>query len=93
MTFAERLEMLRKEAGLTRTETALLAGCSREIYGSWEGGRRTPSLRNIIGLSKALGVDYNKLIDDRYASVIDVGETLEEIIKEIREIKEDVQNG
>ena len=80
MTFGERLASLRKEAGLTRTETALLTGCSREVYGSWESDRRTPSLRNIIGLSKALDVDYNKLIDDRYTSVVDIETQLEEII-------------
>ena len=36
MKFHERLKMLRTENGLTRTETAMIIGCSREIYGSWK---------------------------------------------------------
>ena len=92
MDFAERLKMLRTEAGLTRTETAKLAGCSREIYQSWESGRRTPSLRNIQGLATAFDVDSNKLIGG-YPSVADIEERLSEIIEDPKKIKEDNENG
>ena len=87
MKFHERLKMLRTENGLTRTETAMIIGCSREIYGSWESGRRTPSLRHLKGMTKAFGVDYNKLLSDEYESVFDIADKLDEIIDDLKKLR------
>jgi len=79
--------MLRTANGLTRTEAAVLIGCSREIYGSWESGRRAPSFRHLKGMTKAFGVDYNKLISDEYESVMDIADKLDEIIEDLKKLR------
>lgn len=95
-TFGQRLKRLREEAGYTREETAKLSGMSRQLYYSYESGRRKPSLNKLQGLARALNIDYNELIDDEYINNRQVAEIIEQIISELEALlkqQTELQNG
>ncbi len=54
--FGEVLRHVRKARSLTQLELAHLSGCSNKLICLLEHGHRSPSLRNILDLSSALGV-------------------------------------
>lgn len=65
----ERIKESRMAKGLASSQLALNIGVSKQIITNWEKGRRTPTLDNVIKLSKELGssVNYLLCIDEQLA--------------------------
>ena len=60
--FGERIKMIRKLRGFTRSEFAKLLGVSRPLIAAYETGTREPSLKNLIALVQTLNIDTNWLL-------------------------------
>lgn len=60
---ADRLAVLRKEAGLLQTELAAKLGTSDRRVGEWERGQAQPQPRYLLTAAQALGVDALQLLD------------------------------
>jgi len=59
--FGERIRSLREQAGLSQETLAAKAGIHRTYLGGVERGERNISLRNIVRLAAALGVQAGDL--------------------------------
>lgn len=64
MKLAERLIDLRKERKLSQLELAELMDISRQAVSRWEVGEATPSIENLLFLSRLYGVSLEYLISD-----------------------------
>lgn len=64
MRLADRLRQLRKERGLSQKELARRAQIANTTLCDIEAGRMEPSVRTLIRLARALGVDLNSLLPD-----------------------------
>lgn len=60
--FGERIKMMRKLRGFTRSEFAKQLGVSRPLVAAYETGTREPSLKNLIALIQVLNIDPNWLL-------------------------------
>lgn len=60
--FASNLRYLREEANLTQTDLSKLSGLAPTAISHFECGRRIPSVRNLVRLSKALNVSTDILL-------------------------------
>lgn len=60
--FGERVKMIRKLRGLTRYDIAKQLEVSVSLIGAYEGGKREPSIKNLIALSQILNVDTDWLL-------------------------------
>ena len=60
--FGERIKMIRKLRGFTRSEFAKLLGVSRPLIAAYETGTREPSLKNLIALAQALNINTDWLL-------------------------------
>lgn len=61
MTFQDRLQSLRQEAGFTQREAALKADLPYRTYQNYEMGIRSPVLTNLIALAKLYSVSLDYL--------------------------------
>jgi transcriptional regulator with XRE-family HTH domain len=62
--FAERLQELRKDLGLSQADAALRAGVRRQSYAVWERGEAFPDARSLDGLMRH-GFDVMYLLTGR----------------------------
>ena len=62
MTFAQKLQELRKAAGLSQEELAEKLGVSRQSVSKWELGQAYPETEKIIELSRMYGVSLDVLL-------------------------------
>lgn len=62
MDFAENLQMLRKQHGLSQEQLAEKLAVSRQAVSKWESGRSTPDLQKIVILSNVFGVATDCLL-------------------------------
>ena len=60
--FGERIKMMRKLRGFTRSEFAKQLGVSRPLVAAYETGTREPSLKNLIALIQVLNIDPSWLL-------------------------------
>lgn len=60
----KRLARRRVEAGLTQTELAKRAGCSKSLVSEVEAGRANFSVTNLAKISEALGCTIADLLPD-----------------------------
>ena len=60
--FGERIKMIRKLRGFTRSDIAKQLGVSVSLIGAYEGGKREPSIKNLIALSQILNVEADWLL-------------------------------
>ena len=60
--FGERIKMIRKLRGFTRSDIANQLGVSVSLIGAYEGGKREPSIKNLIALSQILNVEADWLL-------------------------------
>lgn len=60
MTFAIRLEQLRRASGWSQYELANRAGVPRESVRCWESGETVPRWDRVCRLADALGVEIEK---------------------------------
>lgn len=64
MKFHEKLQNLRKNAGMTQLELAEKLMVSRQAISKWETGNAVPDLENIISICDLFGVSLDCLVRD-----------------------------
>ena len=69
MIFSEKLQLLRKNKGLTQEETAEKLNVSRQAVAKWESGQAYPDIANLIRISDLLNVSVDYLVRDQDCSV------------------------
>lgn len=62
-TFGLRVQLLRKEKGLSQEKFSLLINMDRTYYASVEAGRRNISLLNIKKIADGFGLTMSKLFE------------------------------
>ena len=62
--FGQRIQLLRKERGLSQEKFALLIDMDRTYYASVEAGKRNISLVNIKQIADGLDVPFSPLCED-----------------------------
>lgn len=60
--FAQRLEKLRLEKGLTHQEMADMLGITRQAYGNYESGKREPDFKTLDKLADFFNVSLDYLL-------------------------------
>ena len=63
LKFAEKLQKLRKERGLSQEALALLCDIDRTYIGRIENMKRNPSLEILNKIAKGLGIKLIELLD------------------------------
>jgi transcriptional regulator with XRE-family HTH domain len=61
-TMGQRLQRLRREAGLTQAELARRAGVPLKSVLNWEQDRRQPRLDAVVDLARILGISLEELL-------------------------------
>ncbi len=69
MIFSEKLQLLRKNKGLTQEELAEKLGVSRQAVAKWEAGQVYPDISNLIGISSLMNVSVDYLVRDQDCAV------------------------
>ena len=67
MTLSEKLQNLRKAAGLSQEALAEQLGVTRQAVSKWETGEGKPDIDNLLPLAKLLGTTVDYLLDDAAA--------------------------
>lgn len=62
MEFNEKLQVLRKQKGLTQEELAALLYVSRTAVSKWESGRGFPNIESLKAISKYFSVSLDELL-------------------------------
>lgn len=99
MGFQEKLQLLRREKGLSQESLSEIIGVSRQAIAKWEAGQSYPDIENLISLSNLLKVSIDKLIkDDEEGCCLSQGKSVEygtneEIIDFLRRAKRSTYAG
>lgn len=64
MTFGEKIQKLRKEAGLSQEELACQMGVSRQAISKWECDSGYPETEKIVRMSKIFNVTLDYLLNE-----------------------------
>ncbi len=64
MTIGERIQMHRKNQGLSQEELAQKIFVSRQTVSQWETDQTVPTVDNIYRLKEVLGVSFDELLSD-----------------------------
>lgn len=64
MTIGEKIQYMRKKAGLNQEQLAEAVGVSRQAVSKWETGEATPEVGKLLLLCRAFGVTADWLISD-----------------------------
>ncbi|TCL59052.1 DNA-binding XRE family transcriptional regulator [Kineothrix alysoides] len=64
MNMAEKLQLLRKNKGLSQEELADLIGVSRQAVGKWEAGKFYPDIDKLVQLGELYSISLDRLIKD-----------------------------
>lgn len=62
MSIADRIQLQRKEKGLSQDDLASVIGVSRQAVSKWESEQSSPDLDKIISLSDYFGVTTDYLL-------------------------------
>ena len=62
MTLGEKIQALRREAGLSQEGLADQLGVSRQAVSKWENGTADPSTSNLIALAKLYGISAEEIL-------------------------------
>lgn len=68
MIFSEKLQLLRKNKGLTQEELAEKVCVSRQAIAKWESGQSYPDISNLIQISNLMNVTVDYLVRDQECS-------------------------
>ena len=69
MVFSEKLQILRKNKGLTQEELAEKLGVSRQAVAKWESSLVYPDIYNLIQISNLMNVSVDYLVKDQDCAV------------------------
>lgn len=64
MTLSEKLQALRKSAGLSQEQLAEQLNVTRQAVSKWETGEGKPDIDNLLPLARLLGTTVDYLLDD-----------------------------
>lgn len=64
MTLSEKLQNLRRAAGLSQEQLAEQLGVTRQAVSKWETGEGKPDIDNLLPLAKLLHTTVDYLLDD-----------------------------
>lgn len=64
MTLTEKIQYMRKKAGLSQEALAEILGVSRQAISKWETGEATPEAGKVFALSRAFGVTADWLLSN-----------------------------
>lgn len=85
MTFGERLQQVRRAAGLSQEQLGELIGMSRQAVSKWETGQAAPDIGTLALLCGVLGVSADELLGreapPRQAEGASLGGGLEECVR------------
>lgn len=62
MAFAEKLKMIRKQAGISQEKLAEKLGVSRQAVTKWETDMGIPDIDNIMTISRLFGISIDELL-------------------------------
>lgn len=65
MIFSEKLQLIRKNKGLTQENLAEKLAVSRQAVAKWECGQAYPDISNLIKISKLFNVTIDYLVKDQ----------------------------
>ena len=65
MIFSEKLQLIRKNKGLTQEELAERLDVSRQAVARWESGQVYPDISNLIQISNLFNVTVDYLVKDK----------------------------
>lgn len=69
MIFSQKLQLIRKNKGLTQEELAGKLDVSRQAVAKWESGQVYPDISNLIQISKLFNVTVDYLVKDQECTV------------------------
>lgn len=69
MNFCEKLQILRKNKGLTQEALAEALNISRAAVAKWEAGQSYPDISNLINISNLMNVTVDYLVKDQSCSI------------------------
>lgn len=69
MIFSQKLQLIRKNKGMTQEELAQELSVSRQAVAKWESGQVYPDIANLIELSRIFNVTVDYLVKDRDCAV------------------------
>lgn len=69
MIFSQKLQLIRKNKGLTQEELAGKLDVSRQAVAKWESGQVYPDISNLIQISKLFNVTVGYLVKDQECTV------------------------
>ncbi|MBZ4665688.1 helix-turn-helix transcriptional regulator [Mahella sp.] len=72
MTFGKKLQLLRKQKGLSQEELSEQLEVSRQAISKWELGESLPDTANVMRLSKLFSVSIDYLLNDEISSENDI---------------------
>ena len=64
MPFAEKIQKLRKQKGISQEELAEILGVSRQSVSKWESGTSMPEIEKIVELSRIFSASTDYLLKD-----------------------------
>lgn len=64
MEFAEKMQKLRKQGGMSQENLAEVIGVSRQAVSKWESGQSYPEMDKMLALSKLFNVTVDSLVKD-----------------------------
>ena len=71
---ADRIRYLRDKTGLTQTDIANKLGISRSAVNSWEMSLTSPSLANLVEMSKIFKVSLDYLVSASDKMLVDISD-------------------
>lgn len=83
MDIGNKINQLRKVAGMTQEQLAEKLHVSRQTISKWEAGTTLPDLQSVVKLSKLFQVQLNELLSEGEADMTENEEkiTLEDLMK------------
>lgn len=69
MNFSEKLQLLRKNKGLTQEELSNQLSVSRQAIAKWEAGWSYPDISNLIQISDIMNVTIDYLVRDQDCAI------------------------
>lgn len=64
MNFQDKLQVLRKQKGMSQENLAERIGISRQAVAKWEAGQSNPDMGNLIALSDIFRISIDKMVKD-----------------------------
>lgn len=72
MRFGEKLQLLRKQKGLSQEKLSEQLKVSRQAISKWELGESLPDTENVVCLSKLFAISIDYLLNDEISSENDI---------------------